>query len=169
MSLSSRQKRASLSIRPSVRSICLAAEASWEKPGADEGRQFDKWEGRCVRVRGAPSLPLSPFHSKPPHFYHMTVITIRSQRHRSARLLFAENDRVISLQTVKGAEGPVLQARSSERKRQMGGMRKETFPLSWTLNGSRRVQAAKRMWGENCTGTLSGSSDTSLTHSLDIT
>lgn len=69
--------RASVPVHPSVRSICLALEPHGKTQRWTGGRRFDKCRGQSLP-------PSSRSLFKDSHFYHMSVITIRYQRHHRA-------------------------------------------------------------------------------------
>lgn len=140
VSLSSQQREG----RPclSVISVCLALwphgkTQGWKRAdsltnGEDDGSQ-----------RGTPLLPSRPL-LKASHFYHMTVITIRSQRHhRNREKKNWQGDKFADSQ---GNYAPVLQARSFERE---ANQRREERDVSPFLDrfGSLWVQAAKMYVG----------------------
>lgn len=122
--------RASLSVYSSVLSICLTLQQHRKTQGWT--RADDLTNGGDDRPeRGMPSLPSHPLF-KASHFYHMTTIPIRFQRHHRASQRGKKNDRVISLQTVKGTKACF--ASLLFWKWGIRGMRKEMFPLSWACS-----------------------------------
>lgn len=74
--------RASLSVHPFVGSICLALQPHGKTQGWT--RADNLTNGGDDRSEGGPPLPPSRPLFKASYFYHMTVITIRSQRHHRA-------------------------------------------------------------------------------------
>lgn len=129
VSLSSQQRegRPCLSVYSSALSICLTLQQHRKTQGWT--RADDLTNGGGDR----PSLhsPLT-LCSKPPTFITWPPFQLDSKAitepHRGGKKI--KNDRVISLQTVKGTKACF--ASLLFWKRGIRGMRKEMFPLSWT-------------------------------------
>lgn len=157
MSLRLRQRegRPCPSIRPLGPSVLLSSLTG--KPRGGRGQTIWQMEG-TIGPRGARLYPPLALCSKPPTFITWLSLQLgpKDITEPDGFDKKRKGDGVISLQTVKGTEGPVLQAYSFEREANRRHEQRDVSPFL-DLCGSRWVQAAKRIWGENCTGTLLGS------------
>lgn len=118
-----------LSIHPLCPSVSLSSSTG--KPRGGRGQTIWQMEG-TIGPRGACLHSPLTLCSKPPTFITWPPFQLDSKAitepHRGGKKI--KNDRVISLQTVKGTKACF--ASLLFWKRGIRGMRKEMFPLSWT-------------------------------------